>query len=75
MLTLSRKKNQSLIITTPNGDKITVYVVKTTQGLTILSLELPSKNYVVDRGEIHAYFENQRKLAKEELNGTTIAEA
>jgi sRNA-binding carbon storage regulator CsrA len=75
MLTLTRKKNQSIIITTPSGDKLTIHVVKTTQGLTSLALDLPSRNYIVDRGEIHDYFENKRKLAKEELNGKAISEA
>jgi sRNA-binding carbon storage regulator CsrA len=75
MLTLTRRPHQEIIITTPNGDKIKICLVKSCKSHSQLGLELPSKQYIVDRGEIHDYFENKRKLAKEELNGKAIEEA
>jgi sRNA-binding carbon storage regulator CsrA len=64
MLALTRRKNQSIIITTPSGEKITIHIAKNTNQYVRVGLDLPSKEYVVDRGEIHAEYEEIRKNAK-----------
>jgi sRNA-binding carbon storage regulator CsrA len=61
MLSLSRRKNQSIILTLPNKEKITIHIAKVTSSVCQLVFDLPSKNYVVDRAEIHDYFERRRK--------------
>lgn len=70
MLTLTRRKNQSIIITLPNKEKITVLVVSLSPSKCQLGFELPSKNYIVDRSEIHEYFERKRK--QEQSDAVTI---
>jgi sRNA-binding carbon storage regulator CsrA len=61
MLSLSRRKNQSIIVTLPNKEKITIHIARVTPSICQLVFDLPSKNYVVDRAEIHDYFERRRK--------------
>ena len=70
MLSLTRRKNQSLVITLPNTEKIIIHVSKISPSQCQLNFELPSKNYIVDRGEIHEFFERKRK---EFLNANTEA--
>lgn len=64
MLSLTRREKQSLIITLPNNEKIKILVSKISPSKCILSMDLPSQNYIVDREEIHEYFERKRKGAK-----------
>jgi sRNA-binding carbon storage regulator CsrA len=73
MLSLTRRKNQSLIITLPNNEKITIHIAKLSPSQCQVVLDLPSKNYIVDRAEIHEYFEKRRKEAKS--NVEIISEA
>lgn len=73
MLSLTRRKNQAIVITLPNKEKITIHISKLSPSQCQLALDLPSKNYIVDRAEIHEYFERKRMEAK--ANVETIAEA
>lgn len=73
MLSLTRRKNQSIVITLPNAEKITIHVSKISPTQCQLNLDLPSKNYIVDRAEIHEYFERKRK--GEKLNAQDLTEA
>jgi sRNA-binding carbon storage regulator CsrA len=73
MLSLTRRKNQSIVITLPNKDKITILISKTSPSICQLNFDLPSKQYVVDRAEVHDYFERRRK--QESLNDAAITEA
>jgi sRNA-binding carbon storage regulator CsrA len=70
MLSLTRRKNQSIIITLPNKEKITIHVGKFTSAQCQLIFDLPSKHYIVDRAEIHDYFERRRK--QEQTNDEAI---
>lgn len=73
MLSLTRRKNQSIIITLPNKEKITIHVEKTSSTQCQLVFDLPSKNYIVDRSEIHDFFERRRN--QESTNAAPIEEA
>lgn len=64
MLSLTRRKNQSIIITLPNSEKIIVHVSKLSTNQCRLNFDLPSKNYIVDRLEIHEYHEQKRQVEK-----------
>jgi sRNA-binding carbon storage regulator CsrA len=73
MLSLTRRKNQSIIIVLPNKDKIVINVSKISPNQCQLNFDLPSKNYIVDRAEIHEFFERKRK--EEQLNASTVTQA
>jgi sRNA-binding carbon storage regulator CsrA len=73
MLSLTRRKNQSIVITLPNREKITVHVSKTSNTQCQLNFDLPSKMYIVDRAEVHDFFERRRK--QESTNAAPIEEA
>lgn len=65
MLVLSRKKNESIIITTPDGEEITIVVVELRGDKVRLGIEA-ADNIAVHRREVHEAIQRQRYGEKEE---------
>jgi carbon storage regulator CsrA len=68
MLCLTRKENEEIIITTPQGDKITLIIKRHTRDRAIIAIDAPS-HFSIDRGEI---YEKYSKRREELLSGKNI---
>ena len=51
MLILERKTNESIIITTPSGERITIHMYDTTRGKAKVGIDAP-KEYLILRDEL-----------------------
>ena len=60
MLVLSRRPEESLIITTPDGVRIEVIVTKISGGKAWIGIDAPT-NFAVHRGEVQARIDAEQE--------------
>ncbi|SGZ17401.1 carbon storage regulator [Moritella viscosa] len=64
-LILTRRPNQSVIITTPSGEQVKVFIAGITNGICRLGFDTENRDIIIDREEIALVKQADREAAKQ----------